>query len=59
MYVSKAWGGLRGLANARPPGSAKFTNPPPETDKVGKCPAVCPRCRGWAQLELTDVKSLS
>ena len=23
--MSKAWGGLRGLANARPPGSAKFT----------------------------------
>ena len=50
MYVSKAWGGLRGLANARPPGSAKFTNPPPETDKVGKCPAVAPGAgagRSW------------
>ena len=41
--MSKAWGGLRGLANARPPGSPKFTNPPPPgTDKVGKCPAVAP-----------------
>ena len=30
-----------GLANARPPGSAKFANgPPPEADKAGKCPEV-------------------
>ena len=30
-----------GLANARPPGGAKFANaPPPGTDKAGKCLAV-------------------
>ena len=30
-----------GLANARPPDSAKFANAPiPGTDKAGKCPAV-------------------
>ena len=30
-----------GLANARPPGSAKFANgPPPGADKAGKCPEV-------------------
>ena len=37
----KSSGMARGLANARPQGSAKFANaPPPGTDKAGKCPAV-------------------
>ena len=48
--MSKARGGLRGLANVQPPGSAKFTNPLPGTDKVGKCPAVAPGAgagRSW------------
>ena len=37
----KSSGMDRGLANARPPGSAKFANaPPPGTDKASKCPAV-------------------
>ena len=49
----KSSGMAPGLANARPPGSAKFANAlPPETDKAGKCPAVA-----WgslAKVELTD-----
>ena len=41
----KSLGMALGLANARPPGSAKFANAPPpgrtpRTDKAGKCPAV-------------------
>ena len=37
----KSSGLAPGLANARPPGSAKFANAPtPGTDKAGKCPAV-------------------
>ena len=58
----------RGLANARPQGSAKFANaPPPGTDKAGKCPAVAQGGgggggggggeAGWAQVELTDALS--
>ena len=50
-----------GLANARPPGSAKFGKcpPPPQTKKAGKWPAVARGLEGggegsWAQLELTD-----
>ena len=50
----KSSGVARGLANARPPGSATFANAPtPGTDKAGKCPAVA-RGGGWAQVELTD-----
>ena len=29
-----------GLANARSPGSAKFANTHPGTEKAGKCPAA-------------------
>ena len=37
----KSSGMAPGLANARPPGSAKFCKCPiPGTDKAGKCPAV-------------------
>ena len=45
------------LANARPPGSAKFANAPPlGTDKAGKWPAVA---RGGGQLELTDALTMT
>ena len=55
----KSSGMDRGLANARPPGSAKFANaPPPGTDKASKCPAVAwGRGGGWAQVELTDAQN--
>ena len=44
-----------GLANARPPGRAKFANAPPPGLRAGKCPAVALRGGGgWARLELTD-----
>ena len=43
-----------GLANARPPGRAKFANAPPPGLRAGKCPAVARRGGGWARLELTD-----
>ena len=48
----KSSGMARGLANARPPGSAKFANAPP--------PGLTRRANGggggggWAQVELTD-----
>ena len=40
-----------GLANVRPPGSAKFANAPPPglTRRTN-----APQGGGWAQLELTD-----
>ena len=55
----KTSGMARGLANARPQGSAKFANAsPPGTDKAGKCPAVARGGGGgWAQVELTDALS--
>ena len=58
MRVKRS-GMARGLANARPQGSAKFANaPPPGTDKAGKCPAVARGGgAGWAQVELTDALS--
>ena len=51
----KTSGMAPGLANARPPGSAKFANvPPPGLTRR----ANAPQCRGggggWAQVELTD-----
>ena len=53
----KSSGMAPGLANARPPGSAKFANArPPGNDKAGKCPAVAGG-GSWAQVELTDVLS--
>ena len=45
----KSSGMARGLANARPPGSAKFANAPP--------PGLTRRAvarGGWAQVELND-----
>ena len=53
------------LANARPPGSAKFANAPPQLPGLTRrANAAEFRGRGCAQLELTDalhvlVKSLS
>ena len=53
----KSSGLARGLANARPPGSATFAKAPtPGTDKAGKCPAVA-GAGGLAQVELTDALS--
>ncbi|CAH3183837.1 unnamed protein product, partial [Porites lobata] len=48
--------GSSGLANARPPGRAKFANAPPPGLRAGKCPAVARGGGGggWARLELTD-----
>ena len=49
-----------GLANARPPGSAKFANAPPlGTDKAGKWPAVAREGGGGGQLELTDALTMT
>ena len=49
----------RGLANARPPGSAKFANAPPPDWQGGQMPRSSPRGGGgWAQVELTDALSL-
>ena len=43
-----------GLANARPPGSAKFANaPPPGLSRRANSPQQ-PGGWGWAQVELTD-----
>ena len=50
-------GVARGLANARPPGSAKFANAPPAgLTRRANAPQL-PReggGEGWAQVELTD-----
>ena len=43
----------RGLANARPPGSAKFANAPPP-GLTRRAIARGEGGRGWAQVELTD-----
>ena len=49
----KSSGLARGLANARPPGSATFANaPPPGLTRRANAPQL-PR-GGWAQVELTD-----
>ena len=59
----KSSGMARGLANARPPGSAKFANaPPPGLTRLKKCPAVARGgggVGGWAQVELTDALRLA
>ena len=45
----------RGLANARPPGSAKFANAPPPGLTRRAMPRSSPGGGGgWAQVELTD-----
>ena len=50
----KSSGMARGLANARPPGSAKFANaPPPGLTRRANAPQL-PGGGGWAQVELTD-----
>ena len=43
----------RGLANARPPGSAKFANAPPP-GLTRRANARSSPGGGWAQVELTD-----
>ena len=55
----KSSGLAPGLANARPPGGAKFVNAPtPGSEKAGKCPAVAGGGACWAQLELTNAQIL-
>ena len=50
----KSSGLARGLANARPPGSASFANaPPPGLTRRANAPQL-PGGGGWAQVELTD-----
>ena len=45
----------RGLANARPPGSAKFANAPtPGLTRQANAPQLSGGLGGWAQVELTD-----
>ena len=49
----KSSGLARGLANARPPGSATFANaPPPGLTRQTNAPQSSGG--GWAQVELTD-----
>ena len=49
----KSSGLARGLANARPPGSATFANaPPPGLTRRANAPQL--PGGGWAQVELTD-----
>ena len=44
-----------GLANARPPGSAKFANaPPPGLTRRANAPQLPGGGGAWAQVELTD-----
>ena len=44
-----------GLANARPPGNAKFANaPPPGLTRWANAPQLPGGGRGWAQVELAD-----
>ena len=50
----KSSGLARGLANARPPGSATFANaPPPGLTRRANVPQL-PGGGGWGQVELTD-----
>ena len=49
----KSSGMARGLANARPPGSAKFANAPPPGLTRRQMLRSCPG-GAWAQVELTD-----
>ena len=54
----KSSGLARGLANARPPGSATFANAPPpgltRRANAPQLPAGGGGGGGWAQVELTD-----
>ena len=51
----KSSGLARGLANARPPGSATFANVQPRDWQGGQMPRSCPEGGGdWAQVELID-----
>ena len=52
----KSSGLARGLANARPPGSATFANaPPPGLTRRANAPQLPGgEGGGWAQVELTD-----
>ena len=51
----KSSGLARGLANARPPGSATFANaPPPGLTRQANAPQLPGGGGGWAQVELTD-----
>ena len=52
----KSSGMARGLANARPPGGAKFANVPPPGLQGGQMPRTgsSPGGGDWAQVELTD-----
>ena len=50
----KSSGMARGLANARPPGSAKFANAPlPGLTRRANAPQLPGGGGGWAQVELT------
>ena len=54
----KSSGMARALANARPPGSAKFANaPPPGLTRRANAPQLPGVWGGgaWVQVELTDV----
>ena len=54
----KSSGLARGLANARPPGSATFANaPPPGLTRRANAPQLPGGGGGWAQVELTDALS--
>ena len=51
----KSSGLARGLANARPSGSATFANaPPPGLTRRANAPQLPRGGGGWAQVELTD-----
>ena len=55
----KSSGLARGLANARPPGSATFANaPPPGLTRWANAPQLPGGGGGWAQVELTDALAL-
>ena len=55
----KSLGLARGLANARPPGSATFANaPPPGLTRWANAPQLPGGGRSWAQVEVTDALAL-
>ena len=55
----KSSGLARGLANARPPGSATFANaPPPGLTRWANAPQLPGRGGSWAQVEVTDALAL-
>ena len=54
----KSSGLARGLANARPPGSATFANaPPPGLTRWANAPQL-PGGGSWAQVEVSDALAL-